>query len=181
MTLDLQKYYPVPCEVCGQGILRTGKRGRPPKRHKELCVSEVVASRPRDGSPFQAPHRGRPTDEAKVANAVIIAEAADDGDDDPDIKTVNEFLLADKKDKPRARVSEGYADRISMLARKLEIGDSLYLKNQRSFYIVTDVKEVGEHMEVRLDGLEHGQSPGRKQTHDMLRIIADGEVLIAPR
>lgn len=27
-------HYMVPCEVCGNGILRTGKRGKPPKRHE---------------------------------------------------------------------------------------------------------------------------------------------------
>jgi len=35
VALNTEKFYPKPCEVCGKGILRTGKRGRPPFAHEK--------------------------------------------------------------------------------------------------------------------------------------------------
>ncbi len=168
------KFYPIPCDVCGQGILRTGKRGRPPKRHKDTCLPAPAPFEPSDEPPFEGFEETTPRPPRSVgpgtetrAKRTARVEIENDDEIDPEVKVVNEFLTTDKR--TRALVPEGYADRITILARKLLPGHELYLRHSRSFYKVTDVTEQGEHVVVKMSG------------HTPLRIIADGDVFVAPR
>ncbi len=147
MTSDL--YYDTPCTLCGQGILRTGKRGRPPKQHKGGCPTVQV----------------KPTVQPRADDT----ETPDDNS--PEAKAVEEFL----NEVPARRVilPEYDGERISKLARKLDKGDMLWVKRDGRYYEVKSANVVGEHCEARLKEYVGGRVP-----NDLMRIIADGLVFV---
>lgn len=143
-------FYDTPCNVCGKGIERTGKRGRPPVTHP-LC-------------------KGQQPKPAAAVNPETPVIEVDIPEPDEDAKVVDKFLRSNNE--PRSRPLPPFdPSRITIMARKLEPKDVLWIR--RDQYEVSDVTETPnrEHVNVKLVGHPQGS----------LKIIADGNVLIAPR
>lgn len=124
----MNEFYDTPCELCGEGILRTGKRGRPPKKHLNNC----------------------PTPEA--ARNIKAAQADDnDAPVDPEVKAVEEF---EKTPAPKGRsVLVGMPkDRMQRRTTLLKKGDTVFLGKRKLILAADPVDDGPTHVKIKFRG-----------------------------
>jgi len=123
----MSDYYDTPCEVCGEGIPRTGKRGRPPKVHP-ACKGGV---QPVKNAPtIQV---SKPLPEPKVK--------------DPEDKVIDNFLKAPAT-RTRSPVIGLRDDRFQDYTRNLVKGDRVYFR-QEIDTVISNTPDGREHNRVK--------------------------------
>lgn len=119
----MSKFYDTPCELCGEGILRTGKRGRPPKKHT-ACPTPAAAK---------------------------VMRADEDAPLDPVTKVIAEFEKT-AAPKARSVLIGMRDDRMQRRSNKLRKGDVVFL-GQKELTLASDPIEDGpQHVKIKFRG-----------------------------
>jgi hypothetical protein len=150
--------YDSPCEICGRGIPRTGKRGRPPKVH-----ASCKGATPK-------PQNNSKTQEQETPAATLPEYLENCDPPDTELQAVNEFLK-EKPSKSRGAMVDYREDRLAIMARDLRKGDNLYMRRLFDYVKLTKVVDCPnshEHVLVSWKG-------------DSIRVYKHGMCYIEPR